>query len=161
MPSVLATVAEKVKDLLVVGQAAEAFSTDITPGRAYEVMIKLEDAGTVHCDVMPAAALTTAKRGNLFDYDVTVEVVVRYGFTDDDTVDATGKITAASVDALVLLVEEINEYLARRANRTLATVLAGWRGSEVVLPWEADHLRIWRQFTGLVRVTYTAEIDIS
>ena len=160
MASVLYQVGDKVKDLLTAGQAAAAFTTSIRPVLGFEVRLKLEDSGLLHVDVVPVKAVLRVARGNIATWETEVDIGVRYGYTASDLDSVSGLIKAASISPYLLLVEEITEYLARRANRTLATVNAGWRGGEVLLNYAPEHLSK-HQFTGVSRHRYDVEVSIA
>jgi len=161
MSSVLYDTADQVQKLIAAGQTAEAFTTDVTAVLAFEVALKLEEAGNLHCDVVPFSATLAMRRGDIGIWTVLVDVAIRYGYATDDIDATTGKVKAASVAAHLLLLEEVNQYLAKRTNRTLATVLAAWRSAEIILNWTAEHLRNYHQFTGIARITYEVEKSIA
>jgi len=114
--------------------------------------LALEDAGTLRADIVQAgyAKIEMATRGEI-RYEPFVDVGIRKRFGEGDQA-ANGRIDVADIDALVLLVEEVNEFF-------LGEILSDSRGSA----WKAcairanpvtKHLRELRQFTGILRLTF-------
>lgn len=115
------------------------FSRPFTATRSYKDW-EAERVTALTVDVLPVGLMHTEMetRGSLL-YQPAVDVVIR------QTVPIiNGRVDADEVDALVSLVEEINEYIMGRDN---------WQ-SVVMNAVNHQHLREWQQFTGLIRVTY-------
>jgi len=158
MAAVVVSVAEKLKDLLQAGQDAEAFSTDITPVRGYDTTEVLQDLDTLHCDVVIAATTPELRSRVGLDYLCEVDVAIRKKFGVADADADTGRVPNTSIDPLVLLLEEIVEYVAAKSRRGLAsTPPAAWKSAVIPVPFHPEHLQEHRQFTGVVRVTYEAQ----
>jgi hypothetical protein len=162
MASLIAGIADGVVALLTAGNTAGAFTPAITPARSYECKLLLEDSGVLHVDVVPSTppVLVVAARVDM-TYTVYVDIAVRKVFTSTDDDANTGKPSNAAVDALVSLVEQINEYIAKKTKRGIASPLAVWVGSEIPAPWDVDHLVNHRQFTGILRAHYRADRPIA
>lgn len=160
MASVLCAVVEAVKDLLQAGDDAGAFIKTINPQRSYDAKLLLEDAGVLHVDVVLGQTAVPLRSRTEIAYDINVDIGVRKVFDASDEDAVTGKVAIAAVDNLIYLVEQINEYLASKARRSLASALAVWKSAELVLPWDAEHLHQARQFTSILRVVYSVARDV-
>lgn len=158
MPSVMAQVADA-----VVGELNDAkLSIDITPERSYaEWDEELTELNTLRVDVVPvglASAELSAR--NVIGYDVDVDIGIRYRFGPADTEAGDGRIAIDEIDALVLLVEEIVEYLSDSDNserRLSDYTSASLAAMQVRATYVREHLRTLGQFTAIIRATYSAD----
>ena len=160
MATTLHDTAAAVTTLLNAGVALDAFTVDFTAATAYDTDLLLENADdALSVLVVPAGLACVADSRVSVRYDVGVDVALRYRFgTSDQNADGTIKI--ASIGTYVGVLEEVMQYLAKPANRALATKLtAGWMTNEIRYPWVPDHLRNNRQFTGIFRATYRVAVE--
>lgn len=159
MASVLVSVADGIVSELEAG----SFVVSISPERSYgEWEEDLTDLDTLHVDVVPVSTETVLSARRRLAYTCTVDIAVRQRFGVEDQQQSTGRVKRADVDQLVELVEQINEYMIDPDNsgRRLASyTAAAWKESEIRAAYVRDHLRGWRQFTGIVRAVY--EVDKS
>ena len=157
--SVVVDIAEKVKDAL----NGHVFSQTFTATRGYAEWDKpLEDDDTtLHVDVVPLQPgpdLELSERGTV-DYAVEIDIGVRKRLGVASQNDTTGRIETATLDALLLLVEEIAEFFP--ADRLTDASTAAWQSTEIKLLWSKKHLRTMRQFFGFLRLTFTATKDLA
>jgi len=156
MSSILLAVA----DALAADLTQHSFSVPFSATRTYaDAEYQLDAAaGTLQCDVVPASELKTEldDRGTV-RYLASAFVVFRRKFAGDD-IEQVGsteqtRVKAASVDPLVGLVEEANEWLTaqeRLTNRPDAV----WNSTNIEAAVVHKHLREWSQFTGIIKTTY-------
>lgn len=153
--STLHDTAEAVKTLI----DAATLTKTCTPSFVYDTNLQLEDAATLHVDVVAAGLACVPNSRASLRYEVLVDIAVRYRFgtTEQET---DGSIDVGDIEGYVYLLEEIGELLATPANRSLATkTVATWIGNEIRLPWVPEHLRNFRQYTGILRATYVVAKD--
>lgn len=155
MPAVLVDVADAVKEELKLG----TFACEIFPERSYaDWEMRLEDIDKTQVDVVPVGVRRTeldARQTLLYLCDV--DVGVRRRFSGDDTDDYTGRVELSEVDTLVLLVEQLHEYMTDADNngrRLTEYTSAVWQECDIRSSFVRDHLREMRQFTGIIRVSY-------
>lgn len=151
----------KVADAIVAGLNDETFSQTFTAAIAYGIRLKLEEADTLRVDVAPVrSSVASQTRGSLVWFNV-VDIGVRYRFGTSDRVAGTGAIDPASVDDYRYLLQEISQWCYQE--RRLPTYQNAVMKSD--LDVRADviqkHLDEWSQFTGIVRVTYQTETELS
>ncbi len=162
MGAVLVDVAEAVKAELETG----SFTLAITPERSYadwEDELESDEAGRIRCDVVPVqiARSELDARGELV-YMAETDIGIRRRFDNDAASWTHGRVQLGDVDQLCQLVEQIHEFFAENNGRRLSTLTgATWEASEIRASYVRDHLREWRQFTGIVRVTYRAYSELS
>lgn len=147
--------------------AGAVFSQTITPERSYadwELALeteRAEDGNRLLVDVvghMTTQEVMPAARGDVgspkLRYGVTVDIAVRKRFDQGQRDGDTGRVQLAEVDELVYLVQEIGEHfnLQRMNEFTAAT----HDKTEVVVNPDRLHLREFKQFTGIVRITFNA-----
>lgn len=154
MSALLVDVAEAVTALINAGDDAAAFTPTVTATNAFETKLSLTDSETLHCDVVPFGMRHVLIARSQAQYDCDVDVGLRYVFGSSDT-DTDGTVKRASVETYIDLLEQINDYCTAKSRRALSGVKTVWRRSEM-FPWDADHLREHRQYTGILRLTYTA-----
>lgn len=75
-----------------------------------------------------------------------------------DTDEGTGRIDIEQVDGLMLLVQEI--YMAMLKLQLQSFNSATWELTDILVCPDYKHIREWRQFTGIVRTTFLAEVDL-
>jgi len=126
-------------------------------------------SGCEALDVLVVPAMTTRTRTARGTYrrDVVIEILLRQHLTND------ALVAAATTDAKVYLLEQIDDYLADPDNHDL-TLPDGTLASYVEptdnraasdirdgmgLLWLREHLESMRQVTSVVRVAYA--IDVS
>lgn len=95
-------------------------------------------------------------------YVVPVDIAVRRKFGADKADDATGRVRIEEVDKLVKLVQEINLLFSQqRLAEFQYAVWDGEKGGTSILACpQQSHLREKRQFTGLVRVFFRADVSL-
>jgi hypothetical protein len=160
MGAVLTDVADAVVALLVAGNTANAFTPSISPVRGYDVKLLLDDLDVLRCDVVASSRRVRPISRLTVEVECDVDIGIRKKFTAAD-IGSDGKVLNASVDALVHLLEQIEEYIATAARKRLATPKAGWLQSVVLAPWDSEHLLQSNQFTGITRVTYRVQRDLT
>jgi len=133
---VAVTVAEAVKDALNGHTFTESFTTTRTQLPEFQ----LKDMGTLHVTVVPRsdAAELLDRRNDIHVVAVDVAIQQRLETVDNDT-----------LDALLALVQEIADFLNRRAMGD-----AIWTQTQNDPVYAPDHLRELRQFTSILRITY-------
>lgn len=114
-----------------------------------------EPTDYVRVDVVPVsrmkAELETRKS---ISYAPQVDVLVRRKFNPSNQA-SDGRVEMDDVDQLVLFVEEIHSTLVFM--RTGGNWREGdgiWVEEEIIAAYIPSHLRKFRQFTGIIRVTY-------
>jgi hypothetical protein len=143
--------------------AAASLSRAFTPIRSWADWVRpLEDddkceEDKLYVDVVPVATaqeIEASSRATLA-YTCPIDIAVRRKFSPKFQDQDTLRINVREVDALMFLVQEIHELftLARMQDFEAGTWMETRR---LVAPHKA-HLRDWRQFTGIVRVTFRAD----
>lgn len=153
--SVLVDIAEAV----VAEINAATLTLDVEAARSYDTDALLEDLDTLRVDVVPVRLAGEMQDRGSLGREAVVDVAVRKRFGTTDTAE-NGLVNKSAVDELVDLVEEIDELLAG-ATRLSTYTGAIWQVSEIRAPWMPDHLRQNRQFTGILRVTYSTTTDVT
>lgn len=149
---VLASIA----DALVTALNGGTFETPFEAERSYGAWDeRLETFETLQVDVVPLTVPNPedqglATRGSL-KYDYSIDVIVRKRFGAKDQ-GATGQISNAKIDPLVRLTEQILEFVPMRELVDYDEAI--WQSSRLRFLAYRKHLREWRQYTGLVRVSY-------
>jgi hypothetical protein len=155
--SILVAATEAVRQAL----AAQAFALSdgrtivLDPQRSYaDWDLPLEDLGVLHCDVVPVASpfLAMETRGSLL-WKPEVDVVLRKRL-DPYQQDTDGHTLLAEVDAHVELFERVAASLVAR--RLAGAEEIAWESTEVLAAVKPSHLRKFRQYTGILRVTFSA-----
>lgn len=137
-----------VADALVTALNAATWSPTFTAVRSYAHWAdKLESISSLKVDVVPVnhARSSLATRGSL-EYAPEIDIGFRQLLTTT---------TTAAVDTLVALVESVNEWVCSRD--VASTPVAEWESASIRALYVRDHLREWKQFTGIIRVTYRVE----
>lgn len=159
--AILVQVADAVVELL----NGATFSQPIEARRRYpDIKKQLPELGTLRVDVVgtshPASELGT-RNSTQYECRVTIVIRKRFAESDEQSEGEDGRpISNEAVDALVLLVEEIHEYLCQEGgNRRLTNDLsldATWDSTTIQNTYIDQHLQDWGQFTGILRAVYTA-----
>jgi hypothetical protein len=130
---------------------AHTFTLRFTAERSYRTDLELEDLDTLHVDVVPVNAPSELASREVISYDCSVDIAVRKKFEPKDH-DKAGEIDRDEIDRLMLLVQEVHEFLVRRRLTTFEE--AAWQSTDIRLWYFPRHLREFRQFTGLIRVVF-------
>lgn len=149
--------AEAVKAVIEAATLTKSF----TPSFLYDTNLELPDSDTLHVDVVLAGGSMVADSRISLRYEVLVDVAVRYRFgVAEQEID--GSISLDDIEGYVGLLEEIAELLATPAYRSPSTkTMATWIGNEIRFPWVPEHLKQYRQYTGILRATYVVAKDLS
>jgi hypothetical protein len=154
MAAVLIEVADGVTAELLTALNADTFSeVTFVPERSYADWDEdLSDLDCLHVDVVPVAYEDTSLDAReSVGYVCSVDVVIRKKFSQKYRTQ-DGKIDKSEVDSLVLLVEEIHEYLCKI--RLTDYTEAVWRETVIRSAYSREHLRMMSMFFGVVRVSF-------
>lgn len=150
-----------VADAVVSALKGQTFARTIDPQRNWGTKdTEISTLKTLRCDVVPVrhSEADAQTRGHL-TYQTEVDVVLRYKFAQDQQ-DECGNIPNADVDPLILLTEEIHEYLVHKTLDDDAEQGPYWRSVRLLwCPYKMD-LRDRRQFTSLIRVTFETDKEL-
>lgn len=150
--SVLIDVAEAIKDNLNAG----SFTTTFTAQRSYgDTQVALEDQDTLHVEVIPQGYPDEIITQGNHEYEVDVRIWVRKRFGQESR-DGEQKLLLSQIDTLVDLVEDIQQFFIKRSLTGYTD--ASWRESTTETPYSAEHLRIYSQFTGQIKVIYKVPV---
>lgn len=147
----LVQVAEAVKAAIVAHDFGIAFECN----RCYpDLDEKLKNAGKLRVDLVPFGHPVSelASRGST-SYRCTVQIVTRKRFDFGDQQVDSGRIEPAEIDRLILLEEQIHEFLCHEDQRELRANM-NWQAMKITDTYLTKHLREMQQFTGLMLVTY-------
>jgi hypothetical protein len=160
MATTLHDTASAVVTLLNAGVTASAFTVSFAAAASYDTELLLEDAdNALSVVVVPASLIVSPDSRVSVRYEAGIDVALRYRFTTTHQ-GSDGKVTTANVGIYMGVLEEVSQYLAKPANRALATKpTAGWIGNELRYPWIPEHLRNFRQYTGIFRATYRVAVE--
>lgn len=126
------------------------FARQFDPQRSYVPDdVKLTKADELRVDVVVGGhdESELLDRGTV-GYTSRIKIGLRYKFSQGDST-PTGEIELSEIDDLVLLVEQIYEFLAKKRYCE-----ATWRDSSIRATVVAEHLRTNNQFTGLLFVRF-------
>ena len=159
MAAVLVDVAEEIKEELNTASAAGDFSLPFEAVRSWaDWDEKLKDLDKLHVDVVSGGAKIKLADRVTLDYLVSVDIGIRKRFKDTDRNQDTGQFENASIDALVLLQQEIFEFFAPMsadAGRALAALPeAVWKEFEPRVWVDRSLLRENDQFMGIARIIH-------
>lgn len=156
MTARIAELADAVTKELADQAASGAFGVVFAPERSYVPLdAKLLEDGVTRVDVVIAGHQEAALRDRAHVvYAAALDVGIRYKFKQDSQ-ETNGQIANSEVDPLVCLVEQVYEYLAKK---TLCE--AEWRDASVSSTFIREHLKDWRQFTGVIRVRFDVEAPL-
>ena len=155
MSAILVSTADAVLNAL----ADHRFSQEFEPVRSYaDWELPLEDQDELHVDVVPVGSpeMELETRGSI-DYSPQVDIVIRKRLASDQQ-EADGTLILPEVDDLVLLVQELAEYFM--ADRLAEFEGAAWERTQMLAAFKPSHLRQYRQFTGIIRLTFKAQTDL-
>lgn len=95
-------------------------------------------------------------------YKIPVDIAIRKKFGPDKQNDDTGRIEVEEVDALILLLQEVHLlFVKQRLGDTNLSVWDGENGGTQILAAPIrEHLRTLRQFTGLIRIVFRADVTL-
>ncbi len=161
MAAVLVQVADAVTALLNTASDG-TFSQRFVAVRNYPTWkLPLTKLCDVRVDVVPESHPVSELDGREpIDYICRVIVVVRRKFKQSDRQEETDEgrnISNESIDALVLLIEQIHEYFCSQAERRLQNddgIDSTWNATKILQTYNHDHLQNNAQFTGAVQVDY-------
>jgi hypothetical protein len=158
----MSAVEVSIADAMVSDLDGASLSQTFTPVRSYADWVQpleQDDAlkeSTLYVDVVPVATaqeIDAASQVTLA-YTCPIDVAVRYKFGQDKMDSDNGRVVLAEIDKLMLLVQEIHELFTLRRMQSFND--AAWQGTKRLVAPHKPHLRDFRQFTGIVRVTFTA-----
>lgn len=154
----MAAIPVSVAEAVVAMLAAASLTPTFTPERSYaDWELKLEEAGSLLVDVV---AVSTEQKASLETrgsnhHLIPIDIAVRKKFAASDQDEDTGRITIATVDELVLLVQTIFElFMPQRLTDFPAAV---WQDTRILVNPDRMQLREWKQFCGIVRVTFRVD----
>ena len=153
-------VSDNVADGLAAFFAAGEFSQEIEPIASY-LDYALERTGDelLHVDVV--ATITKQKvelsTNGSYSYTVPIDVVIRKHLGEDKQVDGTGRVARAAVKEMMFLTQQLFEYAM--PERLPDFDEAVWQATEILVAPNTKHLRDWKQFSAIVRITYEVEKD--
>jgi len=133
---VAVTVAEAVKDAL----NGHTFTTAFTAVRTQLPEFKLADMGTLHVTVVPRSDASEGLTRDRDNHTIGVDVAVQQRLSE---------VNNTTVDALLALVQEIADFLNRRAMGD-----AIWQTTVNDPVYAPEHLRELRQFTSVLKLSY-------
>lgn len=137
------------------------FGIEFTAERSYaDWKLELEELNELRVDVVPAAITSVpASRATLL-HEVGIDIGVRKRFGMEDSEATTGRIDLEEKDRLSKFVLDIHKFLSSHAQRQIGTNVT-WKSTELRAVYLAEHLKQYRQFTGIMRATYSVyeEID--
>ena len=132
-----------IADAVVAELNATSFSQAFTAERAYLPVFELADLKNVRVTVVPkGVSITPGNRSNN-QHDCAIDVAVQKKLDAADN---------AEIDALVSLVDEIGDHF--RFRRLDSYPNAVWTRTENEPVYSQEHLDQFRQFTGLLTLTF-------
>jgi hypothetical protein len=143
-------------DDLTAELATGSFTTSFAPERSYaDDEMQLTEAGDLRVDVVVVGHddVELADRAHLA-LTLGIDIGIRRKFTTQEQ-DADGRVPNATIDPFVLLVEELLVFVAKK--RLSSSV---WRDSKVRSTIVREHLRDWRQFTGIIRIRFNSRVAL-
>ena len=162
MFAVAVSVSEGVRAAIAAAQLTPEFTVernyadwdlDLTKLDGFE----LKDTEKLRVDVVTHTteqSVELASRGEI-SFRIPIDIAVRRRFGVDKQNQTTGRIEVEEIDKLVLLVEEIYLLLVRSEIED-----AEWQELNILACPVRQHLREWRQFTGIVRVVFEASRNV-
>lgn len=160
MAAVVVEVASAVKAMIATAQSTLS-QTEFTLERSYaDWELELKNASELRVDV---AAVINKQRVELgtrgsWDYVIPVDIAVRKRFKDSEWQDENGRAEVASVDALMLLTQNLFElFMPQRLTGFTDGV---WESTEILVAPVTEHLRKHKQFTSVVRVVFGVNRDM-
>lgn len=153
MQSELEKVAEALRDELTEG----SFSEEFVPAESFNVRMKLEDADTLHVDVVPVGFPPLRENRGEIAWDSTCDIGIRYRFGATEQDEGTGKIRNRHIHELFSLEQQIIQFLVRTSELRYYQGNTRLMEFDLKVTWVPKHLDEWRQFTGIIRVMYRTE----
>jgi hypothetical protein len=153
--AILVTTADAVLNAL----ADQRFSQEFSPERSYaDWELPLEECNELHVDVVPVGPcdLELETRGSI-GYSPQVDILIRKRMAVDQQ-EADGTLTMPDIDDLVLLVQELAKYFVVDRFGDLENI--AWQRTQILAAYKPSHLRQHRQFTGIIRLTFSAQTDL-
>lgn len=154
MAAVLIEVSDAVTaELQTAVDANEFAGLQFVPERSYADWEEdLADLDCLHVDVVPVNYDATALDSReSVGYVCSVDVVIRQKFGQTKRLQS-GKIDPEEIDALVLFVEKVHEYLCKL--RLTDYDEAIWRETTIRSAYSREHLRTLGMFLGVIRVSF-------
>lgn len=131
--------------------------------RSYgDFILELDNADELHIDVIPQGLPTDelSTRGDAL-YLVSIDIVLRYKFKHDESVDGTGRVDMSIVDDLVALTELFLELMQNPLYRRLPDYEpATYKASTIKTIANGDVLRDSRMFLAVIRMSYRVYKDL-
>jgi hypothetical protein len=157
----MASELEQVADALCQELVDGSFSMDFAPEVTFDAAMRLEDAETLHVDVVPVRSEPERQTRGQVTWTNYCDIGIRYRFGTSHQDSGTGKVDNAHVHLLLELEQEIVEavYSVERLTNYPSAVIA--YGPEVRVGWVPKHMVEWNQFTGIVRVGFRTETEIA
>jgi hypothetical protein len=152
LPAAIVEVADAVKDAI----EAHDFGVSFLCERSWaDWSLELEDADCLRVDVVPVgySEADIGASDNRVAYACQVDVAIRKRFGMSEQSALNGRIEDAQLDRLALLTEQIFEHLTKRAQRRLSSEIT-YSDARVLWQGNKRHLKEWRQYSGLIRMTY-------
>ncbi len=130
----------EIADAIVAGLNIAELSESVTAVRAYALETDLPEMEELHVTVIPRGEETAAGSRGQRQVDCQIDLSFQKQKTND-----------ADVDGLLLLVQEVGDWLfGRRLGSESETVCIGTANEPLI---EIDHLRELHQFTSVLRAT--------
>ena len=146
------------------GDLAQFLGLDaFTPERSYaDWADELEQIDVLKIDVVPIAYdEAELQTPFMVGYVCRSHVGVRYKFPRSDTDGDKGRIAKASIDRLVLFVQDIDSFFRKEAHRRLTSFPeAAWQEGKIVSTYSRKYLRDQRLFFGLLRMTHAVSKEL-
>jgi len=132
----------EIADAVVAELNAATFSVPLAAVRGYRPVFELGEMTALHVSVVPHGQSSKALDRNRDSFDYSVDVAVQQKVEP----------TNATLDALMMLVEEIADHFRRKA-------LPGFPAAKCVEVkndpvYSLDHLEEFRQFTSVLTLTF-------
>ena len=164
MPAVkiLSDAAQAVVNALTAGLVASSFSQTFVPERSYadwELALDDADKGELRCDVVPVNNPKTELDGrNSLSYTLACDLILRQKLNSPHQDEVTGRIGLPHVDNLVGLLLELHEFFC--IDRFADLEDAAWEATDVRAAYVANHLNEHRQYTGVIRITFSTSREV-
>ncbi|HOF17727.1 MAG TPA: hypothetical protein PK082_02365 [Phycisphaerae bacterium] len=143
-------VAEALKTAVNGGEFSAAFEAV----RAYAPRFDLAELADLHVTVVPRGVALSVAARKLSQTDVQVDLAVQKKLSADSA--ANPALELAELDALMDLSQEIGEFVARLGRLEIPGGVAVWTATENAPVYAIEHLREFRQFTGVLTFTFRA-----
>lgn len=138
-----------------------SFGIEFKAERSYaDWSLELADAGELRVDVVGAAITSGPASRSTLRHEVSIDIGVRKRFGIEDSKATNGRIELDEKDRLAKFVLDIHKFLCSHGQRQIGTNIT-WKSTELRAVYLAEHLKQFRQFTGIMRAIYTVyeEID--